>query len=102
MALTTTGTLSQVLSNYYDKRFLTIAEANYVWKDLGRPGVVPKGEGKTVYWSRYTLPSAKVTALTEGKKRIIALIKSFLNTLENLRIVFVKSVWHCEPYTHAI
>lgn len=29
-------------------------------------GVVPKGEGKTVVWNRYTNPSAKTTALTEG------------------------------------
>lgn len=65
MALTTTGTLSQVLANYYDKRFLMMAEANYVFKQLGRPGVIKKGEGKTVYWTRYTMPAA-VAALTEG------------------------------------
>ena len=65
MALTTTGTLSSVVKAYYDKRFLMRAEANFVFKQLGRIGVVPKGEGKTVVWNRYTNPSAK-TALTEG------------------------------------
>lgn len=65
MALTTTGTLSEVVANYYDKRFLMRAEENFVWKPLGRQGVIPKSEGKTVYWSRYTNPSAK-SALTEG------------------------------------
>ena len=65
MALTTTGTLSEVLSNYYDKRFLARAVANFVWKGLGRPGVIPKGEGKTVYWTRYTNLS-DASALTEG------------------------------------
>ncbi len=66
MALTTTGTLSSVVKAYYDKRFLMRAEANFVFKQLGRVGVVPKGEGKTVVWNRYTNPSAKITALTEG------------------------------------
>ena len=65
MALTTTGTLSSVVKAYYDKRFLMRAEANFVFKQLGRIGVVPKGEGKTVVWNRYTNPTAK-SALTEG------------------------------------
>lgn len=66
MALTTTSTLSSVVKSYYDKRFLLRAEANFVYKQLGRLGVVPKGEGKTVVWNRYTNPSAKTSALTEG------------------------------------
>lgn len=66
MALTTTGTLSSVVKAYYDKRFLMRAEANFVYKQLGRMGVVPAGEGKTVVWNRYTNPSAKTSALTEG------------------------------------
>jgi len=65
VALTTTVTLSEVLQNYYDKRFLMRAEANFVYKQLGRPGVIPKGEGKTVYWTRYT-NLASTSALTEG------------------------------------
>jgi len=65
MALTTTGTLSSVVKAYYDKRFLLRAEANFVFKQLGRIGVVPANEGKTVVWNRYTNPTAK-TALTEG------------------------------------
>jgi N4-gp56 family major capsid protein len=65
MALTNTTTLSSVVKAYYDKRFLMRAEANFVFKQLGRQGVVPKGEGKTVVWNRYTNPTAK-SALTEG------------------------------------
>jgi N4-gp56 family major capsid protein len=65
MALTTSGTLSSVVAAYYDKRFLMRAEAEFVFKQLGRIGVVPANEGKTVVWNRYTNPSAK-TALTEG------------------------------------
>lgn len=66
MALTTSGTLSSVVKAYYDKRFLMRAEENFVFKQLGRQGIVPKGEGKTVVWNRYTNPTAKTTALTEG------------------------------------
>lgn len=66
MALTTTGTLGSVVKAYYDKRFLKRAEANFVYKQMGRQGVVPRGEGKTVVWNRYTNPTAKTSALTEG------------------------------------
>jgi len=66
MALTTTSTLSSVVKAYYDKRFLMRAEANFVYKQLGRTGVVPSGQGKTVVWNRYTNPSAKTSTLTEG------------------------------------
>ena len=45
MALTTTGTLSSVVKAYYDKRFLMRAEAEFVYKQLGKMGTVPKGEG---------------------------------------------------------
>jgi N4-gp56 family major capsid protein len=66
MAKTTTGTLSSVVKAYYDKRFLMRAEAEFVYKQLGRIGVIPAGEGKTVVWNRYTNPSAKTSALSEG------------------------------------
>ena len=66
MALTTTGTLSSVVKAYYDKRFLMRAEAEFVYKQLGKIGTTPKGEGKTVVWNRYTNPTAKTSALTEG------------------------------------
>jgi N4-gp56 family major capsid protein len=66
MALTNTTNLASVVKAYYDKRFLMRAEAEFVYKQLGRTGVVPKGEGKTVVWNKYTNPSAKSSALTEG------------------------------------
>jgi N4-gp56 family major capsid protein len=69
MALTNTtnaGGVTSVVKAYYDKRFLARAEANFVYKQLGRQGIVPKGEGKTVVWNRYINPSAKTSALTEG------------------------------------
>jgi len=66
VALTTSGTLSTTVRAYYEKRFLLRAEKNFVLEQLGVPGRVPKGEGKTVVWNRMTNPTAKTTALTEG------------------------------------
>lgn len=66
MALTTTSTLAQPVATYYEKRFLMRAEQNFLAEQLGEPGRIPKGEGKTVVWNRITNPSAKTTALTEG------------------------------------
>ena len=66
MALTTTGTLPGPIKAFYDKRFLLRAKENFVWKQLGYAGRIPKGEGKTVVWNRFTNPSAKTSALTEG------------------------------------
>lgn len=66
MALTTTGTLSSTVKPLYEKRFLLRSEENFVYEQLGTPGRIPKGEGKTVVWNRYTNPTSKDTALTEG------------------------------------
>lgn len=66
MALTTTGTLASPVKAYYEKRFLMRAEQNFIAEQLGEPGRIPKGEGKTVVWNRMTNPTAKTTALTEG------------------------------------
>ena len=66
MAITNTTTVSQPVAQYYEKRFLMRAEENFVWMDLGKKGRIPKGQGKTVVWNRFTNPTAKTTALTEG------------------------------------
>jgi len=66
VALTTSGTLSTTVRAYYEKRFLLRAEKNFVLEQLGVPGRVPRGEGKTVVWNRMTNPTAKTAALTEG------------------------------------
>lgn len=66
MALTTTGTLSSTVKPYYERRFLLRSEENFVFAQLGMPGRIPKGEGKTVVWNRYTNPTAKTSQLTEG------------------------------------
>ncbi len=66
MALTTTGTLSGPVKDYYEKRFLLRAEANFVLAQLGKTGRIPKNAGNKVIWNRTTTPTAKTTALTEG------------------------------------
>lgn len=66
MALTTTGTLPQPIKAYYDKRFLMRSKFNFVYKQFGEQGRVPKGEGNKVVWNRMTNPTAKTSALTEG------------------------------------
>ena len=66
MGKTTTSTLSSVMQIYYDKKLLMRAEKELVYKQLGRVGTLPNGEGKTIYWTRYTNMPAQSTALTEG------------------------------------
>lgn len=66
MALTNTTTLSPVMQIYYDKKMLMRAEKELVYKQLGRVGTIPQGEGKTIYWTRYTNMPAQSTSLTEG------------------------------------
>jgi N4-gp56 family major capsid protein len=66
MALTDTATLSPVMQIYYDKRLLKRAEKELVYKQLGRVGTIPNGEGATIYWTRYTNMPAQSAALTEG------------------------------------
>lgn len=66
MAITTTATMPQPVQAYYEKSFLMRSEENFVYEQLGTPGRIPAGEGKTVVWNRMTNPSAKTTALTEG------------------------------------
>jgi N4-gp56 family major capsid protein len=66
MPQTTTGLLTSVLQTYYDKKLLMRAEKELVYKQLGRVGTVPQGEGKTIYWTRYTNMPAQTSTLTEG------------------------------------
>lgn len=65
MAVTTTAIMPQPVQAYYEKRFLLRSEENFVYEQLGTPGKIPSGEGKTVVWNRMTNPSAKA-AIVEG------------------------------------
>lgn len=66
MGKTTSSTLSSVMQIYYDKKLLMRAEKELVYKQLGRVGTLPQGEGKSIYWTRYTNMPAQSTTLTEG------------------------------------
>lgn len=54
MGVTTTSTLTSLLQTFYDKKLLKRAEKELVYKQLGRVGTFPRGEGQTIYWTRYT------------------------------------------------
>ncbi len=66
MGKTTSATLSSVMQTYYDKKLLQRAEKELVYKQLGRVGTMPRGEGKVIYWTRYTNMPAQTSTLTEG------------------------------------
>jgi N4-gp56 family major capsid protein len=66
MAITNTSTVAGPVGEYYDKRFLMRAEENFVLMALGQSGTIPKNQGKTVVWNRFTNPTAKTSPLTEG------------------------------------
>lgn len=62
----TTSTLSQLMQTYYDRLFIDIAKHTLIHEQGGQMRPLPKGEGKVVYFQRYT-PLALITAqITEG------------------------------------
>jgi len=64
----TTGAsgMSAEMKTYYVKDLLDNAKANLVHDQFGQKRALPKGNGKTIEWRRWsTLPKA-LTALTEG------------------------------------
>ena len=66
MGVTTSATLTSVMQTYYDKKLLMRAEKELVYKQLGRVGTMPRGEGKIIYWTRYTNMPVATDGLTEG------------------------------------
>lgn len=65
MASTTSG-LSQLMSTYYDKRFLDRAKEMMVYDVGAQVRDLPRGEGKTVNFNRFTPLAKQTTALTEA------------------------------------
>lgn len=62
-----TGDISSIVGNFYDKKMLERLVANCFIYNLVEKRPLPKGEGTTVYFNRYTnFPTVK-TALTEGE-----------------------------------
>lgn len=60
------GGATSIVNAYYEKKFLMESRNNFVMKPLGMAGSVPKHEGKTVVWNRFSLPTAKTSALTDA------------------------------------
>lgn len=65
-ATTTTGTLPQQLSTYYDKQMLTRLELMLQFYKLGEQKNLPANQGTTVKWNRYANLPASITPITDG------------------------------------
>jgi hypothetical protein len=67
MALTETTDLSPKVQAHYDKRFLLTAKPNLAYYQLGQKKGLPKGVGKTIYFSRYMPLPVNTTPLEESR-----------------------------------
>lgn len=65
-ATETTGTLTAEMKKYYDKDLITMAEPNLVHNQFGQKRPIPKNEGKTVNFRKFSSLPKATTALTEG------------------------------------
>ena len=63
---TTTGTLSDTMQTYYDKKLLINAKPNLVYQQYGQAVVLPRNSGKTIQFRKWTPFAALTEALTEG------------------------------------
>lgn len=63
---TATGSLSEELRTFYDKNLLSRLLPNLVWMLFGQPRQMPKREGQTVQFRRFSSLSLATTPLTEG------------------------------------
>lgn len=66
MAVMTSVTNSANLSTYYFRRLLGVLYHKLQLFPLGMKASLPKGEGKSVKWTRYSRLSAATSALSEG------------------------------------
>ena len=60
------GGATSIVTDYLEKKFLIESRKNLVLKPLGMGGSVPKNSGNKVVWNRFSLPTAKTTALTDA------------------------------------
>lgn len=63
---TATGTLSPTIQTYYDRKLLARMIASFVHLQFGQKKPIPKGNGKTVDFRKFSSLTAATTALTEG------------------------------------
>lgn len=62
----TTSTLSQLMQTYYDDLFIKTAKHSLIHEEGAQRRPLPTGEGKVVYFQRYTPLTLITAALTEG------------------------------------
>lgn len=65
-ATDTTATLTAEMKTFYDKALILTAEPALVHMQFGQKRPLPKGEGKTVNFRRFSALPKALTALTEG------------------------------------
>jgi N4-gp56 family major capsid protein len=70
MAAATTGTgktyLSALMQKYYDRLFIDTAKHWLIHEQGAQMRPVPEGQGKVIYFTRYTAPTIITAQLTEG------------------------------------
>jgi len=62
----TTSTLSQLMQTYYDKLFIETAKHWLIHEEGSQSRPLPQGEGKIVYFQRYTPLDIITAQITEG------------------------------------
>lgn len=62
----TTSTLSQLMQTYYDKLFISTAKHWLIHEEGAQVRPLPSGEGKIVYFQRYSPLPIITTQITEG------------------------------------
>lgn len=63
---TDTTNLQHLIAAYYKRKGLDRLQKKFVFRAAAVPDVLPKANGKTVQWYRYTNPAAVTTTKTEG------------------------------------
>lgn len=66
MAIQTTSNLSNLVTKYYERKFLEVAQPQLVLAQFGKETNLPKNNGKQVEWRRFDRISSNTTPLTEG------------------------------------
>lgn len=64
--LTTTGTIAHLATVYYNRKALDTLRARFRFLQATEPDILPRRNGKTMQWYRYSTLAANTTAATEG------------------------------------
>lgn len=64
--MTSTGTITHLATVYYKRKGLDTLKKRLRFMGVSEPDMLPKRQGLTVQWYRYTLPAANTTPSAEG------------------------------------